>query len=387
MEKYPNYYYSPLEARQRKADRKKKFIQKFSSKRYKQDSNDGNDTAKSIDQTDAINIGQIANFCNSNSTSFPDSPNVNTAITFEQQVKKNDFSMLGGQIKIVDRKVLDARMNQMNSQSIHNYNLTYTSPSTQTTSSNLQQQINQMNNSPNSLNGQNVIGNLQNNYQPMKLTSKCPLNQLTSQNQFSNLDDRKVNRSNYQLQPNVLYYSSNSLPNNNMMHHLLNNQQQSTYSNCRSLNIQEQFANDNQFNNSGYYHNSIINSFSTPTIYHVTNKDPNLNSTLNDNNHMNNMNNYSFFGNGNFNNLNFNPNLNANHLLSLNNQHEHNSQIQSQIYPTQLECFNTYNSAVGQMFSFDDNLVDAEKQNFYSPQQQQALVNKNQFNKLLVKWE
>lgn len=346
------------------------------------------------EDANSVQLNQLINFQNFNSTgSLPNDDASNEIDT---------------QVKILKQQIQESHQSSKNLKSV-----ILSSAEQSNNKQSTQQQVKE-----------SMATNYQPNFNPPKSNSKF--------DQQTNLpvqhDQNQINQNGYQQQPNRLFCSHGVMQNNgnNMIRHLFNNNQNpnATAQLQANNNLNDVLQQNNASNFFNHQSNGAIYHYHHPTIYHVTTKDPNLNSTLNSpiadatctngnnfNGHMNatnHLNNNA--GLQNLNHLNFNNNNFANNLCNSANQliltnqlllqhqqlyHQQMAQQHSQndmnslgVFLPQVEqnnnsSFHQYNAPQTQ-FLFDDIMSEAERQqnNFFSPGQTNQQVNKT--NKLFT---
>ena len=260
---YPGYYYSPLEARMAKADRKKKHYEKINSKRgyCKQSAGSPATSQMNGDVKSSIQPSHSAAFFSSMSFGGPNKP-TNESNTQAKHSKQ--------QQQVTENAVYQ------NSKLSSSYLPICASSTTASTQS---------------LNFQRAT--IQSSLQPHQSichyhTANHPSHQLKQNSKFDpnrfaqNQPDSQPSSHSIQLNRNVLF-SSQTVQNNVMqLLSLPNGNENDLMDNGRFFN--PNFNNFGNFSNHSFngplYHHHASGGYPVPTVFHVTSKDPNLNSTL-----------------------------------------------------------------------------------------------------------
>lgn len=258
MQKYPGYYYSPLEARLRKANRKKKHNEKINSKRgYCKQPASSSNPATNRTNGDANRSIQL-----SQSAAFPN------AIAFGELNKAaNEGSP---QTKYPKHQQTSENAAYQNSKQPSNCSSICAPPIVNGQSLSCQRANTQSNALQHSIAYQ---ANSSHHSNQLRQTSKFDSNRFAP----SQPDDQPPPSHSIQPNRNVLFCSRTVQSNVMQLINMPNAGESDLMDNNRFFS-QNNFGN-NPFN-APLYHHYASSGYPSPTVFHVTSKDPNLNSTL-----------------------------------------------------------------------------------------------------------
>lgn len=266
LQKYPGYYYSPLEARLAKADRKKKHNEKMNSKRgYGKQPSSSSSSSPATNQTNGEAKCPVQP--SSSSAAF------SSSTTFGGVLDKRTNESNNSPMKLPEMKLPETAV-YPNSRPSSNFPAICAPSVANSQSFNCQRAIVQ----PNALQQHHSIcyhHNASHHHNQLKQNSKF------DPNRYAPIRP-DIQSSGHSIQPgrNVLFCSQTVQNNVVQLFNMPN--ENDLMDNRRFFNQPNNFSNNNchPFNGTPLYHHHSSSGYPAPTVFHVTSKDPNLNSTL-----------------------------------------------------------------------------------------------------------